>query len=171
VIVLGALIAFLVNRFLKMAALQWVDRLLGGIFGLLRGWAIASIIALALIAFPVRQDPMTRSVFAPYLLAGARRSYPLRDGSGFYYRALRGDPELGGQDKKEGRLMGVVSRGGAILVEWMEYNKRENPLYEYYDRLLERGTGPLHVCGSWLLERRLAQKKFRVRPARDVMKT
>jgi phosphomethylpyrimidine synthase len=39
--------------------------------------------------------------------------------------------------KKEGRLMGVVSRGGAILVEWMDYNKRENPLFEEYDRLLE----------------------------------
>jgi phosphomethylpyrimidine synthase len=39
--------------------------------------------------------------------------------------------------KKEGRLLGVVSRGGAILVEWMEYNKKENPLFESYDRLLE----------------------------------
>jgi phosphomethylpyrimidine synthase len=39
--------------------------------------------------------------------------------------------------KKEGRLMGVVSRGGAILVEWMNYNKKENPLFEHYDRLLE----------------------------------
>lgn len=39
--------------------------------------------------------------------------------------------------KKEGRLMVVVSRGGAILVEWMHYNKKENPLFESYDRLLE----------------------------------
>lgn len=39
--------------------------------------------------------------------------------------------------RKEGRLMGVVSRGGAILVEWMHYNKKENPLFEEYDRLLE----------------------------------
>jgi phosphomethylpyrimidine synthase len=39
--------------------------------------------------------------------------------------------------KREGRLLGVVSRGGAILVEWMDYNKRENPLFEYFDRLLE----------------------------------
>ncbi len=42
-----------------------------------------------------------------------------------------------GRIKREGRLLGVVSRGGAILVEWMEYNKKENPLYEHYDRLLE----------------------------------
>jgi phosphomethylpyrimidine synthase len=39
--------------------------------------------------------------------------------------------------KKEGRMMGVVSRGGAILVEWMNYNQKENPLFEQYDRLLE----------------------------------
>ncbi len=39
--------------------------------------------------------------------------------------------------KKEGRLLGVVSRGGSILVEWMSYNKKENPLFEQYDRLLE----------------------------------
>jgi radical SAM superfamily enzyme YgiQ (UPF0313 family) len=30
--------------------------------------------------------------------------------------------------------------------------------------------GHCTFCGSWLLERRLPQKKFRVRPARDVMK-
>ncbi len=39
--------------------------------------------------------------------------------------------------KKEGRLLGVVSRGGAILVEWMDHNKKENPLFEDYPRLLE----------------------------------
>lgn len=38
---------------------------------------------------------------------------------------------------KEGRLMEVVSRGGSFTVEWMSYNQAENPLYEYYDRLLE----------------------------------
>ncbi len=39
--------------------------------------------------------------------------------------------------EKEGRILGVVSRGGAFLIAWMQYNNRENPLYEYYDRLLE----------------------------------
>ncbi len=36
-----------------------------------------------------------------------------------------------------GRVADVVSRGGAFLIGWMLYNERENPLYEYYDRLLE----------------------------------
>lgn len=34
------------------------------------------------------------------------------------------------------RLGGVVSRGGAMMIEWMRYNKKENPLYEFYDELL-----------------------------------
>jgi membrane protein required for colicin V production len=71
-LLIGAVAAFIVNRFIKMASLKWIDRLMGGIFGFLRGWAVASVIALALIAFPVSQEPMARSVFAPYLLAGAR---------------------------------------------------------------------------------------------------
>ena len=35
------------------------------------------------------------------------------------------------------RLLGVVSRGGSFLIEWMIYNGKENPLYEHFDRLLE----------------------------------
>ncbi len=39
--------------------------------------------------------------------------------------------------RQQGRVADVVSRGGAILIGWMLHNERENPLYEYYDRLLE----------------------------------
>ncbi len=35
------------------------------------------------------------------------------------------------------RLMGVVSRGGAILLRWMVHNKRENPIYENFDEILK----------------------------------
>ncbi|MDX2496123.1 MAG: phosphomethylpyrimidine synthase ThiC [Desulfuromusa sp.] len=38
---------------------------------------------------------------------------------------------------REGRLLEVVSRGGSFTVGWMAYNNAENPLYEFYDRLLE----------------------------------
>ena len=34
------------------------------------------------------------------------------------------------------RILGVVSRGGSFLVEWMVYNNRENPFYEHFDDLL-----------------------------------
>ncbi|MEA2104469.1 MAG: phosphomethylpyrimidine synthase ThiC, partial [Candidatus Cloacimonadota bacterium] len=38
--------------------------------------------------------------------------------------------------KKNPRLLGMVSRGGSLLMKWMRINKAENPLYEYFDRLL-----------------------------------
>ncbi len=39
--------------------------------------------------------------------------------------------------RQQGRVADVVSRGGAFLIGWMLHNERQNPLYEYYDRLLE----------------------------------
>ncbi len=38
--------------------------------------------------------------------------------------------------REDRRILDVVSRGGAFLLEWMIYNGKENPLYEQYDRLL-----------------------------------
>lgn len=39
--------------------------------------------------------------------------------------------------KKQGRLLDIVSRGGAFLAVWMLYNRKENPLFEHYDILLK----------------------------------
>jgi len=39
--------------------------------------------------------------------------------------------------RREGRIVDVTSRGGALLIEWMVLNKRENPLYENFDKVLE----------------------------------
>jgi len=39
--------------------------------------------------------------------------------------------------KNEGRIMDVVSRGGTLLLTWMLYNEKENPLYTNYDRILD----------------------------------
>jgi len=39
--------------------------------------------------------------------------------------------------RREGRIMDVVSRGGAFTIEWMAHNNAENPLFEHFDRLLE----------------------------------
>jgi phosphomethylpyrimidine synthase len=38
---------------------------------------------------------------------------------------------------KKKRLTGIVSRGGSFLARWMRKNQKENPLYEYYDELLD----------------------------------
>jgi len=39
--------------------------------------------------------------------------------------------------KKQGRVTDIVSRGGAFLIGWMLHNDAENPLYQFYDRLLD----------------------------------
>ena len=39
--------------------------------------------------------------------------------------------------KEQGRITDVVSRGGAFTVGWILHNEQENPLYQYYNRLLE----------------------------------
>lgn len=38
---------------------------------------------------------------------------------------------------KDNRVLGIVSRGGSMLARWMLENGRENPLLEYFDRLLD----------------------------------
>ncbi|MBI5633469.1 MAG: phosphomethylpyrimidine synthase ThiC [Nitrospirae bacterium] len=39
--------------------------------------------------------------------------------------------------KQHYRYGGLVSKGGSYMVAWMEHNKRENPLYEHFDRVVE----------------------------------
>ena len=39
--------------------------------------------------------------------------------------------------QREKRTSGIVSRGGAILARWMYVNKKENPLYEEFDTVLD----------------------------------
>ncbi len=38
---------------------------------------------------------------------------------------------------KNKRLLNVVSRGGALIVNWMRKNNRENPFYQYFDDILK----------------------------------
>ncbi len=37
----------------------------------------------------------------------------------------------------QGRKLGIVSRGGSLLAEWMEKLCKENPLFEHFDRLID----------------------------------
>lgn len=39
--------------------------------------------------------------------------------------------------KKNKRILNIVSRGGAIIANWMNYHKKENPFFEYFDRILD----------------------------------
>jgi len=60
--------------------------------------------------------------------------------------------------KEQKRTTGIVSRGGSMHAAWIEGHKKENPLYEYYDELLDivkpydvtlsLGDGLRPGCGS-----------------------
>lgn len=39
--------------------------------------------------------------------------------------------------KRNGRLTNIVSRGGSLLFGWMYMNDKENPFYEYFDKVLD----------------------------------
>ncbi len=39
------------------------------------------------------------------------------------------------------RLAGVVSRGGSLLLRWIAYNRKENPLYKNFDYVLQVARG------------------------------
>jgi membrane protein required for colicin V production len=62
----------LARRGLRRARLEWFDRVLGALFGLLRGVAFCSIVYLALTAFPLRLEAVERAMSAPLLAEGAR---------------------------------------------------------------------------------------------------
>jgi membrane protein required for colicin V production len=72
VLVAGSLLARWLRGGIKRARLDWLDHLLGGAFGLLRGWLVCSVIYLALTAFPVKLEAVERATFAPALLEGTR---------------------------------------------------------------------------------------------------
>jgi membrane protein required for colicin V production len=57
---------------IKEAGLRWFDRMLGGIFGLVRGILLVMISVLALASFSPGSRLLARSSMAPYLLVLAR---------------------------------------------------------------------------------------------------
>ena len=39
--------------------------------------------------------------------------------------------------KKSKRVLNIVSRGGGILASWVKKHKKENPFFEYFDKILD----------------------------------
>ena len=72
VLVVGALVSLLARRLIKTAGLEWFDRFLGGIFGLVRGVLVDCILLLALMAFAIKPAAVSQSALAPFVTAGTR---------------------------------------------------------------------------------------------------
>src|SRR5579871_1129587 len=71
VVLLAGLLGRLARWALKGIGLRWFDRLLGGVFGFVRGFAMGAVIVLALAAF-APQWGLASSRFAPVLLTTSR---------------------------------------------------------------------------------------------------
>jgi len=39
--------------------------------------------------------------------------------------------------RRSKRILGIVSRGGAILASWIKFHKKENPFFAHFDRILD----------------------------------
>lgn len=71
-LIAAAITATVVDRLLKTLRLKWIDRVLGALFGFLRGGLIAVILVSALTAFSVRTDLVARSYLGEFLLTFGR---------------------------------------------------------------------------------------------------
>jgi membrane protein required for colicin V production len=68
----GALAGAVAHKLIKSAGIQWFDRFLGGVFGLVRAVFIDAVLLMVLMAFAIKPDAVRRSALAPYVTTGAR---------------------------------------------------------------------------------------------------
>jgi membrane protein required for colicin V production len=71
VLLVGAIVGLILARFFKWVGLSWLDRLLGGAFGLVRGFVIAAGMVTVLLAFSPSPPPpsVVDSQFMPYVIS------------------------------------------------------------------------------------------------------
>jgi membrane protein required for colicin V production len=70
-LLLGSLVSLLARKLIKSAGIQWFDRFLGAIFGLVRGVLVDCVLLLVLLAFAIKPEAVQQSSLAPYVTAGA----------------------------------------------------------------------------------------------------
>jgi membrane protein required for colicin V production len=71
-LIAGALVSAVARKLVKTAGVQWFDRVLGGLFGLVRGVLVDAILLMALLAFAIKPEVVRQSALAPYVTTGAR---------------------------------------------------------------------------------------------------
>lgn len=67
VMVVGYVIGALLSRAAK-GPLKFFNHVLGGVFGIIKGFLVCGVVVLALIVFSIDRTTVTRSVLAPYAL-------------------------------------------------------------------------------------------------------
>jgi len=72
VLAAGVVIASLARLLVKTAGIEWFDRFLGGLFGIIRGVLVDCVLVMVLMAFSIKPESVERSRLAPYVSAGSR---------------------------------------------------------------------------------------------------
>ena len=78
---LAGIVARLARWVMKEVGLSWADRLLGGVFGLVRGVLVIAVILLATASFAPGARWLANSQVAPYMLIVARAAVWVAPGS------------------------------------------------------------------------------------------
>lgn len=68
VLIIGTVITYFAKKVFTIGPLKGVDKILGGVFGLIRGILISAIIVFSLVAFPVNDNLILQSGLAPYVM-------------------------------------------------------------------------------------------------------
>ena len=55
-LIVGALVGMVARKLIKAAGIQWFDRFLGGVFGLVRGVLVDAILLMVVMAFAIKPD-------------------------------------------------------------------------------------------------------------------
>jgi membrane protein required for colicin V production len=71
-LLVGALLIYAARKLIKTAGIQWFDRFLGGVFGLVRGVVVNSVLLMVLVAFAIKPEVVQHSALSPYVAMGAR---------------------------------------------------------------------------------------------------
>jgi membrane protein required for colicin V production len=68
VLIIGSIVTYYVKKVFVVGPLKPIDRILGGVFGLIRGILISGVIVFGLIAFPVNDKLVLKSQLSPYVM-------------------------------------------------------------------------------------------------------
>jgi len=71
-LIVGAVIGAIASKLIKSAGIQSFDRLLGALFGLVRGVLVDAILLMAMVAFAIKPNVVRQSTLAPYITTGTR---------------------------------------------------------------------------------------------------
>ncbi len=77
ILIVGALVTYFVKKLFVLGPLRAVDRILGGVFGLVRGILIVALVVFVMIAFEFNDRLIQTSRLSPYVLETIKTVFKL----------------------------------------------------------------------------------------------